>query len=345
VWQRPPPEALGLLGEVSAFDDDDDNKQFAERLRRELERPQTILTGAYKAALEAKMRSDGSVEMLLAEFKDLERPLARRAIRSALGELDVMVQIPAGTFIMGAREIEQGGHSYYNHASSGDERPQHSVRVAAFEIGKYPVTFDEFDAFCEATNYYRRETGRDRPDDQGGRGNRPVTNVSWNDAKAYIDWLNSWSGGGYRLPSEAEWEYACRAGTATRWSFGDLGDPGEYAWWGGSSSSVDEDGVETPDSTRENAQPVGEKQPNGFGLYDMHGNVWEWCEDPWHDTYEGAPDDGSAWNTRADNSKRVLRGGSWLSDELDLRSSRRVGDLPTFRTDDIGFRVAKTIPL
>ncbi len=202
-----------------------------------------------------------------------------------------MVWIPAGTFEMGSND------------GDSDEKPVHTVSIKRFAMGKYEVTFEEYDKFCEAT-------GREKPDDEGwGRGKRPVINVYWRDAKAYAQWLSEQTGKEYRLPTEAEWEYACRAGSSGKYSFGDdVSRLGEYAWYS------DNSGYQT--------HPVGEKQPNTFDLYDIHGNVWEWNEDVYHDSYNGAPSDGSAWMS-GDSNAHLLRGGSWVSDVDNLRCAGR----------------------
>jgi len=181
-----------------------------------------------------------------------------------------MVVIPAGTFRMG--DIQGGGWS--------DEQPVHQVSVARFAMGKYEVTFAEYDKFAEAT-------GRSKPDDYGwGRGNRPVMNVSWDDATAYLDWLAEQTGKPYRLPTEAEWEYAARAGTETQYWWGnDIGTNLANCYSSGSEWS----GKQTA--------PVGSFQANPFGLYDTVGNLWEWCADPWHSNYQGAPTDGRIWES------------------------------------------------
>ena len=224
-----------------------------------------------------------------------------------------MVVLPAGTFMMGSAESDEEGF--------GDERPQHRVTIGAhFAVGRYPVTFEEYGRFAEAT-------GAEKHEDEGwGRGRRPVINVSWEDAKAYVEWLSGETGEAYRLLSEAEWEYACRAGTETRYCFGDT-ITAKQANFDGKVGKTTE---------------VGSYPANPWGLYDMHGNVWEWTEDVRHDNYEGAPDDGSAWTEGGDSGRRVLRGGSWSYEPRNLRSAYRIGNIPGNRSGYLGFRVART---
>jgi formylglycine-generating enzyme required for sulfatase activity len=168
-----------------------------------------------------------------------------------------------------------------------------------------------------------------------------VVGVSWRDAIAYCEWLTKETGQRYRLPSEAEWEYACRAGTETPFSFGatittdQANYDGNYTYGAGRKGSY-----------RERTTEVGTFPANPWGLYDLHGNVWEWVEDVWHDTYQGAPADGSAWTDgkgKESSRARVLRGGSWGGNPRFLRSARRYGDGPDLRGDDNGFRVARTL--
>ena len=224
-----------------------------------------------------------------------------------------MVPIPAGRFSMGCQEGEQG--------CDDDEKPAHWVQVPAFELGKYEVTFDEWDA-CVADGGCTHKPG----DRDWGRGRRPVIDVSWDDAQHYVTWLSRKTAKPYRLPSEAEWEYAARAGTQTPWSFGDDEKAtGDYAWFGGNAGP--------------GTHPVGEKRPNPWGLYDMHGNVWEWVQDNWHNGYQGAPMDGRPWE-EATSAGRVLRGGSWLNGALSLRSAYRHRDAPGARYHGYGFRLA-----
>ena len=163
------------------------------------------------------------------------------------------------------------------------------------------------------------------PSDQGwGKGRRPVINVSWNDAKEYVTWLARKTGQPYRLLTEAEWEFAARAGTTTKYAFGDTLDKQQAQF---SESKTAE---------------VGGFPANAWGLHDMHGNVWEWCEDNWHPTYQGAPQDGSVWQG-GDVSLRVLRGGSWYNVPQFLRSAYRFRSPPGIRNYDSGFRVARTL--
>jgi formylglycine-generating enzyme required for sulfatase activity len=216
--------------------------------------------------------------------------------------------------MMGSPETEGGRRP--------NEGPRHTVHVAAFAAGKFEVTFAEWEACVRGGGCLSNPT----PADEGwGRGSRPVINVSWNDAQEYVSWLSREAGFRYRLLTEAEWEYAARAGTATPFSTG---------------TSIAQSQARF--DSRSTA-PVGSYSANQFGLHDMHGNVWEWVEDPWHESYRGAPNDGSAWIARGDPSYRVLRGGSWLFDARALRSASRGGGNPAERSDNHGFRVARML--
>jgi len=228
-----------------------------------------------------------------------------------------MVVLPAGSFVMGSPAGEAGRRD--------NEGPQRLVTIAGFAIGRYPVTFAEYDHFCDAT---RRKT----PNDGGwGRGRMPVINVSWYDAEDYVAWLSDRTGKPYRLPSEAEWEYACRAGSTTAYWWGDVRDPRM-------ANSV-EDGL---DLTSE----VGSTPANHWGLFDTLGNVFEWVEDHWHRTYEGAPSDGRAWVDLGaeEKSQRVLRGGSRELHQPTARCATRVSDHPEYRDGLVGFRVVCSSP-
>jgi formylglycine-generating enzyme required for sulfatase activity len=227
-----------------------------------------------------------------------------------------LVVIPAGQFMMGSTE-DSGYES---------ERPQHRVTIGRrFAIGRYPVTFDEYDRFCEAR-------GQEKPGDLGwGRGRRPVIMVGWEDARNYLRWLSGETGWAYRLPSEAEWEYACRAGTTTRYSFGEAITPKDANYH---------------DSELGRTSVVGAYPANAWGLHDMHGNVWEWVEDDWHKNYQGAPRDGSAWkDTEATPNPRVcvLRGGSWNNKSGNCRSAYRSMRDANGLNANRGFRVARTL--
>ena len=166
------------------------------------------------------------------------------------------------------------------------------------------------------------------PSNSKGPGN-PVENVSWNDCQEFIRKLNEKvPGGGFRLPTEAEWEYVCRAGSTTEYCYGD-GEAGlgDYAWYNANSGST--------------THPVGQKKPNAWGVYDTHGNVWEWCQDWWHNSYKKAPSDGSAWASPTSDF-RVFRGGGWYYDARNCRSSFRINVAPGFASTFIGFRVSRT---
>ncbi len=252
---------------------------------------------------------------------------AGKVIRDTLksgGEGPSMMVVPAGEFLMGSPPSEPERMKY--------EGPQHRVRIEKpFAIGKYEVTFEEYDAFAQATQ-------RNTPNDSGwGRGQRPVINVSWEEATAYANWLSEKTGKPYRLPSEAEWEYAARAGTTTPFHTGEqitteqANFDGNYTYNGSAKGEY-----------RGKTVAVGSFPANAFGLHDMHGNVWEWLQDCWHDNYEGAPDDGAAWES-GDCVGRVLRGGSWSYTPWGLRSADRYGYGPTYRDNGRGFRLARTL--
>jgi len=227
-----------------------------------------------------------------------------------------MVRIPAGTFRMG--DIQGGGDK--------NEQPVHRISVKKFAMGRYEVTFAEYDNFAQAT-------GREKPNDQGwGRGNRPVINVSWNDATAYTEWLSQQTGQTYRLPTEAEWEYAARAGSETKY------------WWGNeiASNKANCGGNDCGDDFEYTA-PVGSFAANAFGLYDTAGNVWEWTCSEYEDRYKGK-------EKRCLNKKRannyslfVLRGGSWNFDAGGTRSAFRIVNERANRYWSFGFRPARLL--
>ena len=244
-----------------------------------------------------------------------------------------MVLIPGGSFMMGARETEEG---------SGDsERPQHQVTVPTFFMSKYPITQAQWKAVA-ALDKVNRDL---KPEPSYFKGdNRPVESVTWFDAVEFCDRLSTkHPKRQYRLPSEAEWEYACRAGTTTPFHFGETittdvanycGTDNEENKWSGSYGKGPK-GIYRQETTVVGRFDVA----NAFGLYDMHGNVWEWCADHWHDNYEGAPTDGKAWLDDNDNQLRLLRGGSWDIYPEVCRSACRNRNYPGLDLNHDGFRV------
>ena len=223
-----------------------------------------------------------------------------------------MVVVPGGSYMMGSPADEE--------ERSGDEGPRHRVMVPRpIAVGKYEITFGEWDA-CVAGG----GCGGYRPGDAGwGRGRRPVVNVSWEDAKGYAEWLSRKTGEGYRLLSESEWEYVARGGTRGPFHFGETITTDQANYDGDHTYGTGRKGVD-----RKKTLAVGSFPANDFGLYDVHGNVWEWVEDCWHGDYTGAPADGSAWTSGGDCGSRVLRGGSWNYEPRNLRSANRDGSPP-----------------
>jgi formylglycine-generating enzyme required for sulfatase activity len=234
-----------------------------------------------------------------------------------------LVAIPGGTFTMGSPGDEKG--------RSDNEGPQHQVTVPAFLMGKYQVTQAQWRAVANLP-----KVDRDlNPDPSLFNGdNRPVEQVSWDDAVEFCKRLSKAAGRGFRLASEAEWEYACRAGTDTPFHFGPTITPDLANYNGNRTYGQGPKGIYRGQTTE-----VGSFPANAFGLYDMHGNVWEWCLDHWHDNYRGAPTDGRAWTTGGDSSRRLLRGGSWVNDPDGCRSAYRSRFTPGRRLDYLGFRV------
>ena len=253
-----------------------------------------------------------------------------------------MVVVPAGEFVMGSPPGEvkrlvkwmmvwRDGTTVKEQVSdrqlahwANQQGPQHRVRIPRpFAVGVFEVSFAEWDA-CQ------RESGcvSFGGDEGWGRGDRPAINVSWEDAQAYVRWLSRRTGSRYRLLSESEWEYVARAGTTTPYHFG-------HSISGQVANCCTDYGM---------TLPGGAFPANGFGLHDVHGNVWEWVQDCWNESYEGAPTDGGAWTTGDwDCSMRVLRGGSWNNVPGDLRSAGRGLNPPDSRSIYYGFRVARTL--
>jgi len=270
----------------------------------------------------------------------------RRAAGAASALTGDFVDIPGGTFQMGCSPGDS--------ECEDDERPVHTVSIKPFRMGKHEVTVGQFRQFVEATGYrtdaerggscgtvgddgnWKEQAGREWRNPGFPQTDRlPVVCVSWDDAEAYVRWLSRQGGGRYRLPSESEWEYAARAGGSARYSFGDseamvcqygnvADSTAQQRFTNWTAASCDDEALYTA--------PVGGYRPNRFGLHDMHGNVWEWTGDCYHDSYAGAPSDGAAW-TAGDCAERVTRGGSWNSRPTLVRSSNR----PRLTTDTRDF--------
>ena len=258
--------------------------------------------------------------------------VAERTFRDPLqagGEGPEMIPLPGGSFLMGSPADEP--------ERSSDEGPQREVAIAPFAMGRTEVTFADYDRFAE-------NTGRAWPDDAGwGRGSRPVINVSWDDAQAYAAWLSGQTGQTYRLPTEAEWEYAARGGTDTPFWTGDCIHTDQANYYGNADYS--DCGAKTREY-RAQTLPVASLPQNPSGLFEVAGNAWEWVEDCWHDSYAGAPTDGSAWleDGGGDCAQRVLRGGSWYGLPGFLRAAYRHRNSAVEANSDVGFRLARTLP-
>lgn len=257
-----------------------------------------------------------------------------RAVREDLA----LVRIPSGNFQMGSPT----GEGFHN------EYPRHRVALSSFYLGVFPVT----------QRLYREVRGRELLANSDLSGRTPEAGVSWHDAVAFCNALSVRLGrepcyqnedgacdrsrNGFRLPSEAEWEYAARAGTTTQYALPAPGGSDDFKVKGLANC----DGCGGQWDGKQTA-PVGSFKPNGWGLHEMHGNVWEWTQDKWHDNYEGAPDDGTAWEnpSGSDDDTRVLRGGSWYFVSVDARSAVRLMNNPVIRGFNFGFRVLCSGPL
>jgi formylglycine-generating enzyme required for sulfatase activity/uncharacterized caspase-like protein len=240
-----------------------------------------------------------------------------------------MVVVPGGSFLMGSSESE--GQGYKN------ERPQHKVEVEPFLMSKFPVTFAQWKAIAQMQPIHRKL--KVRPSRHWGN-NRPVIEISWRDAVEFCDRLSQRTGHSYRLPTEAEWEYACRAGTTTPFHFGQTITSDLANYDGTHTYCLEPKGI-----NRAKTLQVGElKFANAFGLFDMHGNVWEWCQDHWHTDYNGAPLNGAAWIDSTNNNQNyVIRGGSWLNESSNCRSSYRLWKNSDQVSNHIGFRIVRSL--
>ena len=335
-------EAAGILVQIRDLNPEEPGLAAGEQRLSDLERQliEQIVEEqwvAFESALEAEDLDEAAD--ILAQVRDLNpeaQGLVERQQRLAEARQTVlereyageMVTIPGGTFRMGDLSGE----------GDEDERPVHAVTVPAFRMGKYEVTFAQWDA-CVADG----GCGGYHPDDEGwGRGSRPVINVSWDDAQVFIDWLNDKTGGKFRLPTEAEWEYAARAGSKTKYHFGNSESQlCRYANHADDSTEYSNRNKLCSDGVSERTAAVGRYQPNSHGLYDMHGNVWEWVEDCYNDSYVGALSNGQARKS-GDCGLRVSRGGAWLNNPEGQRSANRAG---VARSDSEasgqGFRLAQ----
>ena len=269
-----------------------------------------------------------------------------------------MMVLPAGTFTMGSPEDEQkiANLKADDPGRFTSESPLHGVNVRSFALGRMPVTRGQFAAFVRATRYQtdaeksggcyvwtenRFERGADKNWLGAGMAqadDHPVVCVSWNDAQAYVQWLSQSTSHEYRLPSEAEREYATRAGQASTFWWGDRIDTDQANFNGNFAYHRSSRGA-----FRQKTLPANSFKPNPLGLFGMHGNVYEWVEDCWHTSYQAAPTDGGAWTQDCAADNRVRRGGSWVSNPAYLRSAYRARGTPDMRENATGFRVAASL--
>ncbi len=306
----------------------------AAAYRAEQQRARAELAARTQAELEKLMPMPNS------PVADAEGVLRDRFLDGS-GTGPDLILIPTGRFQMGSPEHERKKAMEAGSKKNWLDRetPQHWVGIEQpIAMGRYPVTVGQWRAFTEATGWQPpgdfnwAAPGFRQADDH------PVVGVSWNDAQQYLHWLGEQTGQRYRLPSEAEWEYACRAGTKTAFYFGDNIGTDLANYDGNYSYNGSPKGV-----YRQGTSRVGEFAPNPWGLYDMHGNVWEWVQDAVHDNYDGAPNTGAAWEEGGDPTRRILRGGSWLYAPHYLRSALRNGFSAALGNDIVGFRVTRNL--
>jgi formylglycine-generating enzyme required for sulfatase activity len=322
-------------------------RQEAEQARRKLAQARAAaayLAQQQRARAEQAARNQAELAALMptphSPVADLEGVLRDRFLEGE-GQGPELVLLPTGRFQMGSPEHERRLAMEAGSQKSwlARELPQHWVGIdRPIAMGRYPVTVGEWRAFVRATGW--RQSGEVNWEAPGfpQTDAHPVVGVNWYDAQDYVRWLSEATGRHYRLPSEAEWEYACRAGTKTAFSFGDTistaqaNYDGNFTYNGGARGEY-----------RRGTTPAGMFPPNPWGLFDMHGNVWEWVQDVVHDNYEGAPLDGSAWEEGGDQARRILRGGSWLYNPRYLRSALRNGFSSALSNDIVGFRVVRDL--
>lgn len=296
------------------------------------------------------------VEKVITEIREYLNPAQEKYLEQSIykykpwldpANYPAMVEIPSGQFWMGSPE----GKGY------DDEKPHHLVTLKGFHLSKYPITQAQWRTIALSPKIHRDLS----PNPSRFQGDSlPVEQVSWYEAEEFCARLSRLTGKTYRLPSEAEWEYACRDGAMDyrEYYFGDKIDQlDNYAWYGNNSGIEPIDAIAIWEEVDKNASlytqrlnhnqntthPVGEKLPNAFGLYDMHGNVWEWCADDWYENYENTPADGTAWidnnHSQAQNLFKLLRGGSWDTDARHCRSAYRDYYVARYQYYYLGFRV------
>ena len=320
-----------------------------EKEERQRKFQQAKAAAAYRAE-QARARDElaaRAVAELAAQLPSLSSPVAdpdgvlRDLFIDGAGRGPELVLIPNGRFHMGSHEVERNKAMAAGALASWVERetPQHWVGIEqSFALGRYPVTLGQWRQFVRATEWQSQAEVRwDAPgfaqDDE-----HPVVGVSWDDAQRYLAWLSTCTGQRYRLPSEAQWEYACRAGSKSAFCVGDAIGAGQACF----DASVAYNGGALG-ARRHGTARVGSFAPNAWGLFDMHGNVWEWVQDKVHPNYDGAPTDGHAWEQGGDPARRVLRGGSWTNAGHFLRSALRNGFAAANCNEIVGFRVAREL--
>jgi len=338
-----------LREQLAARRDADAKKAREEREEQLRKANQLKAEAAYRAEQERhrKQQAERHAAELAALIPTPASPVAdasgvlRDRFVDGTGAGPDLVLIPTGRFQMGSHEMEQAAAIKAGAQQSWltREGPQRWVGIDySFALGRHPVTVGQWRQFVRATGWESQSDVDWRAPGFAQNDEHPVVGVSWHDAQRYLRWLSEKTGQTYRLPSEAEWEYACRAGTKTAFSFGDTisteqaNYDGNYVYNGGQRGEF-----------RQGTSKVDAFQPNPWGLFDMHGNVWEWTQDVVHDTYAGAPSDGSAWEAGGDQARRILRGGSWLYNPRYLRSAVRNGYSALLANDIVGFRVARKL--
>jgi formylglycine-generating enzyme required for sulfatase activity len=338
-----------LREQLQARRDADAKKAREEQEEQQRKAAQLKAEAAYRAEQERhrKLQAERNAAELAALMPTPSSPVAdpkgvlRDRFVDGTGVGPDLVLIPTGRFQMGSHEHEQSLAIKAGAQKNWLDRemPQHWVGIEQpFAMGRFPVTVGQWRQFVRATGWESQSDTDWRAPGFAQNDEHPVVGVSWMDAQQYLRWLSEMTGQVYRLPTESEWEYACRAGTKTAFSFGDTI----------STEQANYDGNYTYNGSRrgtylQGTNKAGAFQPNPWGLYDMHGNVWEWTQDAVHDNYIGAPVDGSAWEEGGDPVRRILRGGSWLYNPRYLRSAVRNGFSAVLANDIVGFRVARKL--